>query len=173
MILRVAIYIFLLLVADTFVTSAKQLPNRGVHANIIYRFTKYVDWPDNKKAGEFIIGIVGESDINEQLILLTRNKRVGNQPIVIKTIRSESAMANVHLLFIAEDESSRLKGIVSATEGKPILLVTENYGLIGRGSCINMIIVGDHLKLEFNKRNIEKRNLKIASELLSLGTVVN
>jgi hypothetical protein len=35
------------------------------------------------------------------------------------------------------------------------------------------VIVGENLKLEFGRRNIENRNLKIASELLNLGTIVN
>ncbi len=32
--------------------------NYAVYANILYRFTKYIDWPDDKKNGDFVIGLV-------------------------------------------------------------------------------------------------------------------
>jgi hypothetical protein len=52
------------------------------------------------------------------------------------------------------------------------LLVTESEGLARKGSCINFVIVDDRLKLEINKKNIEHRELGVATELLNLGTVV-
>lgn len=145
----------------------------GVYANIIYRFTKYINWPESKKTGDFIIGIVGETPLYDELKYLTKNKRVGNQPIVVKRVSPTSKSFTAHILFVAAEESGRLRHITEMTADKPILIVSEHYGLIAKGSCINFIVVSDHLKLEFSKTNIEKRDLNIASELLNLGTVVN
>ena len=58
------------------------------------------------------------------------------------------------------------------TEGKAILIVTEEEGLSLKGSCINFVIDDDKTKLEFNTGNIIKRNLRIANELLALGSIV-
>ena len=44
-------------------SQAQQATDYAIHANIIYRFTKYIDWPDSKKSGDFIIGIIGESPL--------------------------------------------------------------------------------------------------------------
>jgi hypothetical protein len=144
----------------------------AVQANIIYRFTKYIDWPDSKKTGDFIIGIVGESPLTDQLKNFIVNKTVGSQKIVIRKFSSTAETFNCHILFISEDESGSLKKIVLRTTGYPILLVSESDGLALKGSCINFIIISDHLKLEINKYNIEQRNLNIASELVQLGKVV-
>ena len=35
----------------------------AVHANIIYRFTKYINWPDDRKTGDFVIGVVGDTPL--------------------------------------------------------------------------------------------------------------
>ena len=152
--------------------SAQQATNYKVHANIIYRFTKYVEWPGNKRAGDFVIGIVGDSPLYEELVTLTTNKSVGDQRIIIKKFESGAAAYNCSILFIGQDESRSLKRIALLTTDLPILLVTEDNGLAKKGSCINFIIVDDRLKLEINKNNILSRNMNVASELLKLATLI-
>jgi hypothetical protein len=164
------ISIFLLLALP--VIKAQTTIDYAVHANIIYRCTKYIEWPDNMKTGDFVIGVVGNSPLYDELKNFTANKAVGNQKIVIKKFSSSSASFNCHILFIDEDESRNVKKIASQTEGTPTLIFSESEGLAHKGSCINFIVVDDHLKLEINKSNIIKRDLGIASDLLSLGILV-
>ncbi len=171
LLLKVFILVQLLFLSS--VACAQQVTDYKVHANIIYRFSKYVEWPDVKKNGDFIIGVVGESPLFDELKKFTANKFVGNRQIVIKSFPSSSNSYDCHILFITESESENLRRIVNITQGKPVLIVSEYNGLARRGSCINFILVGEHLKLEFNKKNIVQRGLNIASELLSMGTVVD
>lgn len=152
---------------------AQQEMDYAVHANIIYHFTKYINWPDAKKSGDFVIGVAGDSPLFEKLkSLIGLNKMVGTQRIVIRKFSTSAQAFNCHILFIGEDESGNLKKIATATTGSSILLVTESDGLARKGSCINFVIVDDRLKLEINKKNIEQRELHIATELLNLGTVI-
>lgn len=162
---------FLLLLTITGIR-AGQSPDYAIQANIIYHFTKYIDWPESKKSGDFIIGIVGDTPVYDKLRSLLTNKTVGTQKIVIKKISAGSASLDCHILYIGEDESQSMKKIAERTAGAPTLLVSKERGLAEKGSCINFIVVSDHLKLEINKNNIEQRNLSIASELLKLGKVV-
>ena len=155
------------------------LRNRAQHeadytlqANIIYRFTKYIDWPANKKSGDFIIGIVGDSPLYDDLKTISASKTVGTQKITVVRIPSSASSYNCHILFISEEERGSLKKITLLTAGAPILILTESNGLARKGSCINFIMVDDRLKLEINKGNIEQRNLGIASELLELGIII-
>lgn len=143
-----------------------------VQANIIYRFTKYIDWPINEKSGDFIIGIVGESPLYDDLKSLSTNKTVGSQKIAVVKMSPSANSYNCQMLFISEDESSSLKRIASLTAGYPILIISESDGLARKGSCINFITVDERLKLEINKSNVEQRSLGIASELLELGIII-
>lgn len=151
---------------------AQKNANYALYANIIYRFTKYIDWPDSKQSGDFVIGIVGDTPLYDELKDFTENKTVGNRKIVIKKMSASADSYNCNILFVTEDRSKSLKKIAETTMGDPILIVSESGGLASKGSCINFVIVSEHLKLEFNKNNIEERNLNIATELLSLGTVI-
>lgn len=162
----------LLLLLGVSKMNAQQNVNYAIDANIIYRFTKYVNWPNDKKTGEFIIGIVGESPLYDELKKITADKWVGNQKIVVKKFSSSTASFNCQILFVSEDKSSSMKKIASITGRSSTLLVSESDGLARKGSCINFIIVDERLKLEINKANIDERHLDIASELLSLGTII-
>ncbi len=151
---------------------AQHETNYTIYANIIYRFTKYIDWPNNKKSGDFIIGIVGESPLYDELKSLCATKKVGNQKIVVLRMSPSANSYSCHILFISEEESGSLKRIAILTAGASILIISESAGLARKGSCINFITVDERLKLEINKGNVEQRNLHIASELLELGIII-
>lgn len=152
--------------------SSQQASDYTVHANIIYHFTKYIDWPASKKGGDFLIGIIGDTPLYDELQRTMANKTAGTQKIVVKKFSSGEAAINCHILFVSDDKSSSMKKIASQTAGSSVLLVSEQEGMAQRGSCINFVIVSERLKLEINKTNIEQRNMSIASELLKLGKVV-
>ncbi len=164
--------LIIFLILSSLKAEAQQAMDYTIQANIIYRFTKYIEWPESKKKGDFIIGIIGDSPLAEELKKFITNKTAGDQKIIMKKFSSSSETYNCNILFISEDESSSLKKIALRTAGNPILLVSESDGLALKGACINFTIVSDHLKLEINKNNIERRNLNIASELLQLGITV-
>ncbi|GGA85330.1 hypothetical protein GCM10011511_05450 [Puia dinghuensis] len=152
--------------------SRAQDKNYTVYANIIYRFTKYVDWPGSKKTGDFVIGIVGDSPLYDDLKSFIVNKTVGNQKIVVSKMSTSANAYPCQLLFITEQESGSVKRIAQLTAGEPILIVSESGGMAHRGACINFTTVEEHLKLEINKSNIDQRNLRVASELLELATII-
>jgi hypothetical protein len=144
----------------------------AVKANIIYRLTKYIEWPESKGSGDFVIGIVGETPLFAELKNFASNKTAGSRKIVVRKFSTSAGAYDCHILFISEDESGSLKKIAARTAGSAILLVSEADGLALKGACINFIIVSEHLRLEINKNNIEKRNLNIASELVQLGIAI-
>ena len=144
----------------------------AVHANIIYHFTKYINWPDDRKTGEFVIGVVGDTPLYHELKNFTSKRSAAGQPIVVKRFSTNASVYNCHILFVADESSNNIKRIAATTANTPTLLVTESEGLSRKGACINFVLVDDRLKLEINKTNIESRSLDIASELLSLGIIV-
>ena len=151
---------------------AQEYLDYAVHANIIYHFTKYIDWPRYKKSSDFIIGIVGDSPLYDELQKVAETKTVGGRQIIIKKFSSSETIFYCQILFISQDKRKSLKKIIAATMDAATLIVSESEGMASKGSCINFVIVHDRLKLEINKNTIEQRGLGIATELLSLGTVV-
>lgn len=146
--------------------------NYAVHANIIFRFTKYINWPQSRKYGDFVIGVAGNTSLYNELKTFTANKTVGVQKIVIQKFLPTESSFNCHILFVGTESNRILKKIAAFTAGTPVLLVSESDGFASIGSCINFTLLDEHLKLEINKNSIQQRNLDIASELLQLGIIV-
>jgi hypothetical protein len=144
----------------------------SVQANIIYHFTKYINWPENHKSGDFIIGVIGETPLFDELKKIIVSKKALNRKIVIRHFSPSQTTYDCHILFLSEEESGSLNNIASRTENNSVLLVCEEEGTASRGACISFNVVSEHLKLEINKNNIDQRNLSIANELLHLGTLV-
>jgi hypothetical protein len=144
----------------------------SVYANIIYHFTKYIDWPDSEKRGDFVIGVVGNTPLFDELKAAIATKTAGSQHIIVKKLTASMPSYDCQILFLSEGESWSLEKIAQRTEGAPVLLISEDKDAASRGACINFSIVSERLKLEINKNNIENRRLRIANELLRLGKIV-
>src|SRR5688572_21959838 len=79
---------------------AQQDQDYAVHANIIYHFTKYINWPDEKKSGDFVIAVIGDSPLYEKLkTLIGVNKSVNGQRIVVRKYATSTQSFNCHILF--------------------------------------------------------------------------
>jgi hypothetical protein len=142
------------------------------HSLFIYNFTKYVEWPESKKSGDFVIGVLGKSDITESLKQMAESKTVGDQKISVNVINDLSAVNKCHILFLPQNESNKLDDVMAQAALGSVLVVTERPGLAKRGSAINFIIENGRWRFELNLAAFEKTNLKVAGELVKLGKVI-
>ncbi len=142
------------------------------HSLFIYNFTKYIEWPESRKSGDFIISVLGKSDITESLNQMAENKLVGSQKIKVEVVSDLSDIGKSHILFIPQNESGKLDQALSQINQSSILIITERPGMAKRGSAINFILEGGRWRFELNLSSIEKANLKISGELVKLGKVI-
>jgi YfiR/HmsC-like len=144
----------------------------------VYNFIKYIEWPDNYKQGNFVIGISGS---NQDLFDFFKSnlevrKTVYNQAIEVKSINSASEAAGCSLVYILSDNSNQLPEIVSKLKGKSTLILAEKEGMAKQGVCLNFVYVsqsgsdlGKKLSFEYNMAAIDKYKLKISDQLLKIG----
>ena len=171
------VLIVILTISTAFTPTTSSLntdTNAKIKAVFIYNFTKYIEWPEEYKTGEFTIGILGEnSALFSELDKMSKVKKVSNQSFVIKSFTDPSQLDNPHILYIPEDSTDQLKKAIDRLKGKSTLIVTEKPGLAKQGSAINFVVQGSRQKFELNKANVTQRNLKVASALENLAIPVN
>ena len=73
---------------------------------------------------------------------------------------------------MASSESWKIDQIISQTNSKPVLIVTDKPGLAKKGAAINFVELDGKIKFELNQQNAESRGLKVAGALTSLAIVV-
>jgi hypothetical protein len=139
----------------------------------IYNFTKYFDWPEESKTGDFIIDVVGHKTVYEKLKELTESKKVGNQNIVVRNFNDAKSLDNTcQILFVGYWNSRFLPDILEKVKGNHTLIVTEKEGLINEGSAINFVIRDNTIKFEFSTGNTTKYGLKVDPRIRQLAVTV-
>ena len=102
-----------------------------VHSMMVYNFTKYVQWPDHAAAGEFIIGVVGNTDIYNTLNGWYGGKPRGSKTYIIKKFNSAAEVTDCHVLYIDKSKSGEFDNVNDKLKGKGTLIITDKSG-IGR-----------------------------------------
>lgn len=141
------------------------------HSVFIYNFTKYIQWPPSQQTGNFVIAIVGNSPVFEELEKITANKMVGNQKIVVKKYRSVGEIENCQILYVPG--SASFDAAYEKIKGKSVLMITEKNGLAQRGSSINFIMKDSKWKFELNESATQHAGLKVSKELAKLAILVS
>lgn len=148
--------------------------NAKIKAVFIYNFTKYFEWPNNKKTGNFIIYIVGKNDnLIKELEKLAERKKVGSQDIKIKnSILFEKEM-NANMVYLLPEASKSISDVSGKSKNKGVLLISEESGGAKSGSSINFIIADSKQKFEYSKNNAIKAGLKTNDDFKSLAINVD
>jgi hypothetical protein len=144
-----------------------------IKAAFIYQFTNYIDWDSLIPGDQFIIGIMGNSPVNEQLDEIARTKTVKGKKIIIRQFNKPEEIGPCHILFIPRKAVFPFNDILAKIESKGTLTITEKAGYAKKGAAINFVEVDDKLKFEANPKIINDAGLKASSQLLKLAIIVN
>lgn len=142
-------------------------------ALFVYNFTKYIEWPTTKQSGDFLIGVLGESSIIDELKSFTSKKTVGSQAIKVEKILSAGDYAKCNIIVITAKASSQTQEVVEKIKGKGVLVVTDKQGLANEYSGINFIKIDGQQNFEISQAHLADQGVKISKSLLSLGTVID
>jgi hypothetical protein len=165
---------WLLMVIVSFVMSlnsqAQELDYRA-QSLFIYKFTKYINWPEEKQTGDFRIGVFGNSPIFQELQLMASLKKGGNdQNIVVQEINPDTDISDFHLIYVAASKSRQINSISEQVSNQPVLIVAEREGMARRGASISFLILENNvLKFEVNVDKLDEQKLIISEDLLKLG----
>ncbi|HBH48066.1 MAG TPA: DUF4154 domain-containing protein [Bacteroidales bacterium] len=161
--------LFVLLLTSSFFLKSEAQEEKYIGL-FVYNFTKYFDWPESAKQGDFIIQVLGHNSVYDELAKITSDKLVGTQKIRVESITSpEQIKEDVHILFLGHWQTRHLSKTKTIIADKPVLLVTEFEGLLQKGSVINFVIREGSIKFELSKSNAEAQGLQTDMRLVQLA----
>jgi hypothetical protein len=151
---------------------AQDRPMHEVYSMMVFNFTKYVQWPDHTAGGEFVIGVIGNSDVYNTLNTWYGGKPRGTKTYVIKKFNNADEVTDCHVVFIDKSKSGVFEDVNNKMKGKGTLIITDKNGLGEKGSGINFKTVDNKLKFELNQKAIEASNLKVSGALSSMAILI-
>jgi hypothetical protein len=166
----------ILLILSIFITIgtgvAQDRPPHEIHAAMLYNFIKYVQWPNEGEAGEFVLGVIGDDNVFNTLKQWYDGKPKGSKKYVIKKLSSPAESSDCQVVYVGKSKNKDFDTIKTNTTGKSILTITDGNGLGQKGSCINFRVVDGKLKFELNQATVNGSNLKISSQLSSMAILI-
>jgi hypothetical protein len=164
--------LFILFISVFLITNAAYMQTSISKAQslYIYNFSRMIEWPASYRTGDFIIGILGSSDVATELEAYTKGKKVGNQNIVIMKYKLPAEIQQCHILFIPFIKTKLMPEVISVVGNKSTLIIAEKSGALNEGAAINFIILDDKMKFEVKTENATKLGLKLSAKLTEMSS---
>jgi Fe-S cluster assembly iron-binding protein IscA len=145
--------------------------NSKIKAIFIYNFTKYIEWPENQKQGDFVIGVLGNSNPNliKELDKMATLSKIGSRGFVVKIYNSVEEITKCQLQFITAEKSNLITAAVQKVAKNNTLVIGENTGQIKKGAVINFVYQENKQKFELSKTNAERSGLTVSSSLINMA----
>lgn len=170
--MKKVVVVLALLVSLVGFAHAQERPTHEIHAAMLFNFVKYVQWPDEGQAGDFVVGVIGDENVFTTLQKWYDGKPKGSKKYVIKKLSSADEAASCQVVYIGKSKNREFDAVKTSTTGKSILTVTDGNGLGQKGSCINFKVIDGKLKFELNQATVNASNLKVSSQLSSMAILL-
>jgi hypothetical protein len=146
-----------------------------IKAAFLYNFVQFVKWPGTtfpSSDSPFHIGILGDDPFGSALDDTIAGESIdGHRLSVMRSPRIEE-LEGCQVIFVCRSEGNNLDAILSQLKSKPILTVSELEGFAGKGGDIDFYLSGGKVRFEINPQSARQCGLKMSSQLLSLGKIV-
>jgi hypothetical protein len=141
-----------------------------LQANYLYNIAKLVEWKDAEmRNGNFIIGVIGGTNLYQELIKQYSTRTIGKQPIEVRKLPRTAEVERCHILYVGRSDLALLPEIYKRMQGKPTMVVTEYAGALEDGAIVNFVRVDNLLKYELSLSNAQKHGLVVGLTLKNLA----
>jgi len=143
---------------------------------MIKRFFDFIKWPPaagNSDPVKFVIGIVGDTPLNDYIETLSSQIIIPEKKIAFKAITDLAQVKECHVLIIGSIDAERLKEILSVTGDLPILSISETEGFAEIGVLINLFKIDNNVKFEINYQSVKRSGLVFSSKLYKLARLID
>jgi hypothetical protein len=139
-----------------------------LQAAYIYNFAKYIQWPN--EFTQFTIGVLRSEEIAKDFAKILKGKKIAGKPLVIQLVDPEEKLDGLHMLFLPDEASDDLPGLIDHALSKHILTVTED-DLIRKGAGISFVVQDDKLRFKLKKKILDDSGLVASDGLLRLAII--
>jgi hypothetical protein len=158
--------------------SAEQVtnPEYQLKAVFLFNFLQFVEWPTSAFSNSdspIRIGVLGDDPFGPILERAFQGETIRHRPLVVERSNHVEDLKDSHLIFVSKSEKAHFPEILSQFNSKNTLTVSETEGFARRGGIINFYLEGKKVRFEINTNAAQNHGLKLSSQLLGLGKIIN
>jgi hypothetical protein len=155
----------------TIVLSASAQSQEKIYSLLIMNFAKGIQWPGGS-GNKFVIGVLEYPPLVAELKNATASASINGRNIEIKEFDRAENVEHCQILFIPAYKSKNLPLVLNKFPNDPTLIVSNKMDFARQGGGINFVLMDGKLKYEINCKSIEKRGMKVSSNVKGMGIVL-
>lgn len=145
----------------------------AVKAAFLYRFTGFIEWPEQPlQSKEFTIAVLGSKTVADELAKLLPRRSIKNLPTRVRVVTSSAEAAEAQMLYVGPDFVADLGEAIGALEGRAVLVITDHANGLDEGSILNFMVVERRVRFEVSLAAAQRAGLKVSSQLLAVAARV-
>lgn len=144
-----------------------------VKAAFVYNFIKFVEWPDAGVPPGDSIRLCILGDLPDAAAFTNLGGRqIRGKRMTVLALDRPGETRGCDVLFVAANQTGRLREIIEALEDRPTLTISDTEGYARRGVMINMFLENKRVRFEVNEKKARAAGLRISVKLLKLASKV-
>jgi hypothetical protein len=146
-----------------------------IKAAFLLNFAQFVQWPDTSftsPGAPLCVGVLGEDPFGGVLEETVRGESIHDHKLAVRGAAKVEDLAGCQLVFVSKSEGKRVAEILARMDSLPVMTVSEVSGFAKQGGTINFYKEQNKVRFEINPGAARQRGLKINSQLLGLGKIV-
>jgi len=151
--------------------AVSQTSESKVKAELIYRFSQYIEWENEPLIDTFRFGLLtNDSTLISEFEIITKSTTLRSKPIKIFVFDGIANFETMHCIFIDYGFRRHMAEVASLTKRKGVLLITYNTPDLLL-TMINIYKPKKEFTLKYvvNKQNLDEDNFVYKPELLLYG----
>lgn len=136
-------------------------------AAFVYNFTKYVTWPlaTEQASGKLRVCIFGKEAYSDELSQLT-GREVRSFRLEVVNVSKLDDIDDCQIVYTSGYDARK---ILSRTQNKAILTISDDPGFVDIGGTIGLVTEGQRIRFDINLASAKVSQLQISSRLLQLA----
>lgn len=135
----------------------------------IYNFANNTSWPISDKDKDFVITVIGDTELAHALTKLSSTKKVANRKVVVKESPSFNEVAPSQIIYLGRSKASQIQNLRNSQNGQQTLLISGKNGHCQYGAGIAFVSNNGKLNFEISPTNIAKHKLSVSKKIVNLG----
>jgi hypothetical protein len=170
------------LLAAATATCAVTIPVRAqssleynVKAALLVKFVRFIEWPERAFAdpqSPVEVCVLAPNPFAEALAAALQGEMVGTRALTARDVKSASAGADCHLLFVPAGAESRAAALIRSP-GSHTVTVGESRRFEQMGGAVSFVLEGGRVRFNVNLRPVEERGVRISARMLQLASRVD
>jgi hypothetical protein len=156
-------------------TARAQSKEYQVKAAFLLNFAEFIQWPPGAFLADdapLCIGVLGDDPFGAALEETVRDEKIQNHKLTVRHARRAQDLADCQMIFVCKSEH-HIPDILSKLDSHPVVIVGDAEGFARRGGTIGFYLDQNKVRFEINAQAARQNGLKISSQLLALGKIVD